>query len=101
MTTVTIPSVLRPFTDRKSELSLEGSSVGEVVASLSAAYPDLAPHILDENGDLRSFVNVFVGDTDIRSLQGTDTPVFPGSTIVLVPAIAGGAPDTINFQAVR
>lgn len=101
MATVSIPSVLRTFTERQSQVSLAGANVGEVVASLAASYPDLAPHILDDSGNLRSFVNVFVGDTDIRSLQGPQTPVGDDTSILLVPAIAGGAPDDTALASVR
>ena len=98
MATVSIPSVLRTFTQRQSQVNLEGGTVGEVVASLAASYPDLAPHILDASGTLRSFVNVFVDDTDIRSLQGEQTPVSADSAILLVPAIAGGSPLTSSEE---
>ncbi|MFZ2623909.1 MAG: MoaD/ThiS family protein [Propionibacterium sp.] len=101
MATVSIPSVLRTFTERQSQVSLEGANVGEVVASLAASFPDLAPHILDDSGNLRSFVNVFVGDTDIRSLQGPQTPVSDETSILLVPAIAGGAPESTSSASVR
>ncbi|GAA2182594.1 hypothetical protein GCM10009785_22510 [Brooklawnia cerclae] len=93
MAIVTIPSVLRTYTARQSRLTVPGATVEEVVSTLAASYPDLAPHILDDRGDLRSFVNVFVGEQDIRSLDGVTTHVDDDSAILLVPAIAGGAPE--------
>jgi len=90
MARIIIPSVLRSFTDRKSELTYPGATVGEIVTELTEAYPDLAPHILDK-GQLRSFVNLYVDNTDIRSLQGVDTPVTDGSTVLIIPSIAGGS----------
>jgi adenylyltransferase/sulfurtransferase len=90
--TILIPTALRSFTDRKAELSVEAGTVGEAAAALAAAYPDILDHLYQDGGtELRSFINVFVGETNIRNLQGLDTPVSPGDTIMLVPAIAGGA----------
>jgi adenylyltransferase/sulfurtransferase len=90
--TVLIPTALRGFTDRNSEVNVEGARVREALSALTAAYPDIKQHLY-QNGDaeLRSFINVFVGDTNIKKLQGLDTPVSDGGTIMLVPAIAGGS----------
>ena len=92
MPNVLIPSVLRNYTDRKRQLDLPGDTVGEVVKELTAAYPDLQQHILDD-GKLRSYINIFVDDQDIRSLDGEQTPVSANSSIRLLPAIAGGSPE--------
>ncbi|MDR1901662.1 MAG: MoaD/ThiS family protein [Treponema sp.] len=90
---IQIPTALRNFTDRKGELTVEGATVGKAVAALSELYPDIKPHIYQEDtGELRSFINVFVGDTNIRKLQGLDTALSDGAVIMLVPAIAGGRP---------
>jgi molybdopterin converting factor small subunit len=75
------------------QLTLPGATVAELVTALTDAYPDLAPHILDDDGALRSYVNVFVDDTDIRQLDGQATALSESSTVRLLPAIAGGAPD--------
>ena len=82
--TILIPTALRSFTERKSEVSVEGATAGEAIGALAEAYPDSGQR------ELRSFINVFVGDTNIKNLQGLDTAVKGGDTIMLVPAIAGG-----------
>lgn len=88
--TILVPTALRTFTDRQSEVLVSGDTVGEAVANFAASYPDIKPHLYEDNGDLRSYVNLFVGETNIRNLQGFDTPVKDGDTVMLVPAIAGG-----------
>jgi adenylyltransferase/sulfurtransferase len=88
---IQIPTALRNFTDRKGEFSVEGATVGEAIAALSEFYPDIKPHLYQEGtGELRSFINVFVGDTNIKKLRGLDTTLSDGDLIMLVPAIAGG-----------
>ncbi len=93
MPNVSIPSVLRNYTDRKRQLNLPGATVSEVVAELTTAYPDLKQHILDDDGKLRGYINVFVDDKDIRSLDGENTALTEDSSIRLLPAIAGGSTD--------
>jgi adenylyltransferase/sulfurtransferase len=89
--TIQIPTALRNFTDRKGEVSVEGDTVGAAIAAFASAYPDIKPHIYqDGKAELRSFINVFVGETNIKKLGGLDTPLSDGSVIMLVPAIAGG-----------
>ncbi|MDR2460257.1 MAG: MoaD/ThiS family protein [Deltaproteobacteria bacterium] len=85
-----VPTALRGFTDRKAELTFEGDTVKEVLDALVGAYPDIKPHMFDENGQLRAFINVFVGDTNIKSTGGMATKLSDGDTLMLVPAIAGG-----------
>jgi adenylyltransferase/sulfurtransferase len=86
---ILIPTALRAFTDRNSEVSVEGTTVGEAVAALAEKYPDIRQHLY-KDGELRSFINIFVEETNIKNLQGLDTPLSPGAQIMLVPAIAGG-----------
>jgi molybdopterin converting factor small subunit len=88
--TIFIPSALRAFTDRQAQIQAEGATAGEAVAFFARNYPDIKPHLYDENGALRSFVNVYLGDQNIKNAQGLDTPVRDGDTLRLVPAIAGG-----------
>jgi len=88
--TILIPSALRAFVDRKSEVEAEGATVGEALANLAAEYPDLKHQIYEDDTKLRGFVNVFVDGTNIKKLNGLDTPVAPGATVMIVPAIAGG-----------
>ncbi len=87
---ILIPSALRAFTDRKSEIEAEGTTVGEALANLAKAYPDLKHQIYEDDTKLRGFVNVFVDGTNIKKLNGLETPVNPGAVVTIVPAIAGG-----------
>ena len=87
---VLIPSALRAFVDRKSEIEAEGATVGEALAHVAAQYPDLKHQIYEDDTKLRGFVNVFVDGTNIKKLNGLETPVAAGATVMIVPAIAGG-----------
>lgn len=87
---VLIPSALRAFVDRKSEIEAEGATVGEALAHVAAQYPDLKHQIYEDDTKLRGFVNVFVDGTNIKKLDGLETPVAAGATVMIVPAIAGG-----------
>ncbi|MDR0622303.1 MAG: MoaD/ThiS family protein [Deltaproteobacteria bacterium] len=87
-----IPTALRGFTDGLSQVELEGTTVGELLKNLTEKYPDLTTHLYDEAGALRSFVNVFVDGSNVKSLKGQETELKPGQTVMLVPAIAGGGP---------
>jgi len=88
--TVRIPTQLRSLTGGAGELAVEGATVGEVLKALDAAHKGFAERVFDEGGKLRRFVNVFVADEDIRFAQGLDTPVTDGTTVSIVPAVAGG-----------
>lgn len=88
--TVLIPTALRSFVDRKSEVEVEGSTVGEALANLAGQYPDLKHQIYEDDVKLRGFVNFFVDGTNIKKLNGLETKVAQGATVMLVPAIAGG-----------
>jgi molybdopterin synthase sulfur carrier subunit len=88
--TVRIPTQLRTLTGGNGELSLEGTTVGEVLKALDAAHPGMADRLFDESGGLRRFVNVFVEDEDVRFLDGLATTVSAGQTVSIVPAVAGG-----------
>lgn len=87
---VLIPSALRAFVDRRSEIEAEGATVGEALAHVAAQYPDLKHQIYEDDTKLRGFVNVFVDGTNIKKLNGLETPVAAGATVMIVPAIAGG-----------
>jgi MoaD family protein len=87
---VRIPTQLRTLTGGNSEITVNGSTVGETLKELDSAYPGLQERLFDENGKLRRFVNVFVAEEDVRFLQGLDTPVAEGATVSIVPAVAGG-----------
>lgn len=90
MTTVSIPTPLRQFTNGEDTVALEGSSVGEVLDALTAKFPGLQQHLFNDEGKLRSFVNVYLNDEDIRYMQKTASPVKDGDTITIIPSIAGG-----------
>jgi molybdopterin/thiamine biosynthesis adenylyltransferase/rhodanese-related sulfurtransferase/molybdopterin converting factor small subunit len=90
--TIVIPTPLRQFTSGKSELEVTASTAGEALNQLTTTFPELRRHLFTEQNVLRNFVNVYVGDEDIRHLDGVNTAVKDGETIMVVPAIAGGAP---------
>ncbi|MDR2354926.1 MAG: MoaD/ThiS family protein [Clostridiales Family XIII bacterium] len=91
MANLLIPTALRAFTDGKSETELAGDSVGALLGAFAEVYPDVRAHLYDENGALRSFINVYVGEDNIKNTGGLDTPLAADATVMLVPAIAGGA----------
>lgn len=89
--TVRIPTPLRSATDGAATVGVDGTTVGEVLRSLDAAYPGVAGRILDDSGGkVRRFVNVFVDDEDIRFAGGLETAVPDGATVSIIPAVAGG-----------
>jgi molybdopterin converting factor small subunit len=87
---VRVPTQLRTLTNGAGEVTVEGSSVGEVLKALDASFPGFAGRLFDDAGKLRRFVNVFLADEDVRFLQGLDTPVPDGQTLSIIPAVAGG-----------
>ena len=90
MSTVKIPTVLRPQVGGNKEVELAGSTVGEVVTALTAQYPSLKSQLLTAEGDLNRFVNVYVNGQDVRYLDGLSTPVADRDEVRLLPAMAGG-----------
>ena len=90
--TVSIPTPLRSFTGGREAVELTGSTVGEVIDGLLATHGGLKRHLMQEDGRLRNFVNLYLNDTDIRHLDSTDTPVREGDVLTIVPSIAGGRP---------
>jgi sulfur-carrier protein len=88
--TIRIPTPLRTATGGASTVDVDAGTVGEALASLEQAHPGVSERLLDDNGRLRRFVNVFVDDEDVRFAQGLDTPVADGSTVSIIPAVAGG-----------
>jgi molybdopterin converting factor small subunit len=90
MATVIIPTPLRKFTNQTARLQVAAGTVGEIIEKITIDFPELKKHLLDQKGSLRSFVNIFSGDDDIRDLQKEKTPVNESSVISIVPAIAGG-----------
>jgi len=88
--TVRVPTTLRVLTAGVSEVSVDGATLAEVFDSLESKHPGFAERILDDAGELRRFVNVFVDDDDARFLDGLATVVAQGATVSIVPAVAGG-----------
>jgi molybdopterin converting factor small subunit len=91
MATVKIPPVLRPSTNGEKEVSADGGNVGEVLQALVAVHPATQTQLFGEGGDLNRYVNVYLNDEDVRVLDGLSTPVGGTDTIVILPAMAGGA----------
>ncbi len=90
MATVRIPPVLRPQTGGQPEIEAAGASVGEVLRALTAAHPDTEPQLFGADGELNRYVNVYLNDEDVRVLDGLETAVADGDTVVILPAMAGG-----------
>ena len=88
---VLIPTPLRPYTDKLDAVDVAGATVGEALAALTTKYEGLKKHLYNDEGKLRSFVNVYLNDDDIRYLQKDATPVKDGDTLSIVPSIAGGS----------
>ena len=89
-TRILIPAPLRPYTDKKEAVEAEGTTVGELLANLTQKHSGLKAHLYNDQGKLRSFVNIYVNDEDIRYLQKEQTPVSAGDTISIIPSVAGG-----------
>lgn len=92
--TIQIPTPLRRFTGERGEVQVEGTTVGEALRRLIDQHGALQPHLYTEEGKLRSFVNLFLNDEDVRYLKQENTPVREGDTLSIIPSIAGGAPRT-------
>lgn len=90
MATVRIPTPLRSLTGGNDEISVDGGSVKEVIENLEKSHPGIRDRLLDEKGAVRRFVNLYVGDEDIRFLDGLDTELDGKTELSIVPAIAGG-----------
>jgi len=90
MATVRIPTQLRTLSGGAAEVSVDGATVGEVLAALETAHPGFSARLFDEGGGLRRFVNVFVADEDVRFVDGLATKVEAAQTVSIIPAVAGG-----------
>jgi MoaD family protein len=91
MATVRIPPVLRPKTGGSPEVEASGADVGEVLRALTAAHPETSAQLFDAEGELNRYVNVYLNDEDVRVLEGLGTTVKDSDTVVILPAMAGGA----------
>lgn len=91
--TVRVPTILRTYTAGEPDVSVavgDGATLSDVVGALDAAYPGIAGRVLDEGGQIRRFVNVYVNDDDIRFAAGLETPTPDGTKVSIIPAVAGG-----------
>jgi len=89
--TIRIPTPLRTFTKGSDEVRVEGATVAQALANLGEVCPGILERVLDKDGNLRPFVNVFVGPKDVRTLSGLATALESGAVLSIVPAVAGGA----------
>jgi molybdopterin synthase sulfur carrier subunit len=87
---VRVPTILRTYTKGESEVSADGSTLSEVLDSLDSSYPGIKGRVVDEQGKLRRFVNVYVGNEDVRFAEGLDTTTPDGAQVSVIPAVAGG-----------
>lgn len=89
MATIRIPTPLRPYTGNNAQVSVSGGTVGAALSSLTEQHPDLRPHLF-EGDELRSFVNIYLNQEDVRYLEGAETAVGETDTLMIIPSIAGG-----------
>ena len=87
---VRIPTILRTYTGGDSEVTAEGATLSEVLENLDASYPGIKGRILDDQGSIRRFVNVYVGNDDVRFLEALDTSTPDGAQVSVIPAVVGG-----------
>jgi sulfur-carrier protein len=87
---VRIPTILRTYTSGESEVSASGGTLAEVLDDLDSTYPGIKGRILDDQGAIRRFVNVYVGNDDVRFLDALDTETPEGAQVSVIPAVAGG-----------
>ncbi|GAB3255654.1 MoaD/ThiS family protein [Alteromonas gracilis] len=87
---VRVPTILRTYTGGASEVEAAGEDLAGVLDDLEASFPGIRARVLDDNGELRRFVNVYVGDEDVRFTGGLATPVGDGTRVSIIPAVAGG-----------
>lgn len=94
MTLIRIPTPLRPYTEGLREIDVGGKTVGIILQEVASKYPSIQPHLFDDEGILRAYVNVFINDEDIRNLSGHETPVGENDKLMIVPSIAGGSGES-------
>ncbi len=90
---VRIPTILRPYTGDAKTVEASGDSLAAVIDDLETRHPGLRERLLDDDGSLRRFVNIYVNDEDVRFMGGLEAPVSDGSSITILPAVAGGSAD--------
>ncbi len=93
MTTIRIPTPLRPYVSGNSSVNVHGNTVGAALTDLTTQYPTLREHLYEDD-QLRSFVNIYLNKEDVRHLQGAETAVADNDTLLIIPSIAGGSDGT-------
>lgn len=89
MATIRIPTPLRPYTGNSAQVAVSGNTVGAALGSLTEQHPDLRQHLF-EGDELRSFVNIYLNQEDVRYLDGAETEISENDTLMIIPSIAGG-----------
>jgi adenylyltransferase/sulfurtransferase len=89
MPSIKIPTPLRVYTGNQAQVTVQGETIGDALNDLTTQYPELRPHLFN-SGELRNFVNVFIGEDDIRFLNGLDTEIDESDSLRIIPSIAGG-----------
>jgi molybdopterin synthase sulfur carrier subunit len=87
---VRIPTILRTYTQDQSQVTADGATLTEVIDSLESSFPGIKARVVDEQGALRRFVNIYVAEEDVRFAQGLETPTPEGTQVSIIPAVAGG-----------
>ncbi|MCF8527807.1 MAG: MoaD/ThiS family protein [Candidatus Nanopelagicales bacterium] len=87
---VKVPTILRTYTGGSAEVTVAGATLADAIADLDAQFPGIGARVLDEDGKLRRFVNVYVNDDDVRFLEDLQTPTPDGTSVSIIPAVAGG-----------
>lgn len=90
MPTLHIPALMKSYVNNQTEVQLAGSTIAEALSDLTIRYPSFKPHIMDKNGDLRRYVNLFVNTINIKDLNGVQTSIQENDKIILLPSISGG-----------
>ena len=90
MPVLRIPTPLRAYTSGQAEVTVNGSNISEALTDLTNQFPTIKPHLFNDGGELRPFVNLFIGEHHIKDLQGVNTPIKDGDKVMLIPSIAGG-----------
>ena len=90
MPVLRIPTPLRAYTNGQTNINVAGANISEALTDLTTQYPTIKPHLFNEGGELRPFVNLFIGENNIKDLQGISTPIKDEDKLVLIPSIAGG-----------
>ena len=90
MPTLKLPTPLRPYAGNQASFDLPGKTVAEILDLMVEQHPTLEKHLFNESGEIRPFVNLFLGDENVNELDGLDTPLSEGDTVLIIPSIAGG-----------